>query len=193
MENKNQDQFVEELLDAGLARYSNVTPRPGLEGRVLASVRAEKDRRAWFVWPGVLAAGAVAAAIVLGVVVLRHSRTGTPQRAVAYGNGGSLGLPIPDRAGARPAPTPTMFRRPLLARPAAHRSAITAAAEPRLVMFPSPRPLTEQEKLLLEYVRRTPVQALAAAAPSHDDIQDEGIKVIDVAPQDAEETRTKAR
>jgi hypothetical protein len=190
-------QFVDELLEAGLARYSDVTPRPGFEKRLLVAA-AERERGSWFVWAGWLAAGAVAATVVLGVIVLRHAHTmPTPRPAAATlaksgGSGGSQAEPAGIRRGTI-APARTVTRRSLLARRAVHHAVTATVDEPRLAVFPSPQPVTEEEKLLLQYVHHTPPQALAAVATSDEDMQNDDIKLIDAAPHPAEETGTKAR
>src|SRR3954468_1725720 len=48
-----QEKRIDELLDAGLAGYSDVEPRAGLEGRILtrlSSVAAEPEQKTWLRW-----------------------------------------------------------------------------------------------------------------------------------------------
>jgi hypothetical protein len=188
MEEKKQDRFLDDLLDAGLARYSNVTPRPGLEGRILANARAARQQSSWFVWAGRLAAGAVAAIIVVGVFNLAHRRakliqppaatTGetAPQISVSI-------LPGESDRESRPSRRALMGRMP--------RSVTqTARQETLLDVFPSPQPLTEQEKLLAQYVRQTPAEVLAASPTESTLIPELEIKPLDIAPLDTEETKT---
>ena len=44
MEPENQERLVEQWLDIGLKRYGEAEPRPGLEGRILAGLRAPNKR-----------------------------------------------------------------------------------------------------------------------------------------------------
>ena len=151
MDDKNNHKFVEELLEASLKRYRSEEPRAGLENRILANVRAS-DRalqpHRW-VWAWTLAASA--AVLIVAVVVLRFTsrpasrtattlpalqtiapKTETPKVvAVAPSVARVPGRPV--RALRSPAPE---FRRP--------------------EQFPTPSPLTEQEKLLLKYVNAIP-------------------------------------
>jgi len=190
MEDKNHNQFVDELLDAGLARYSNVTPRPGLEGRILANARAAQEQSPWFVWTSWLASGAVAAAIVVGVLALTHLRTPPPPPVAAIKREGMVTGP---RAEAGPAkPNLARQRTPaLLAQHVARPKTEPAAAEPRLAQFPSPRPLSDQEKLLIEYVRHTSAGILSASATEDTDIPELEIKELEIAPLDAGTTETQ--
>jgi len=153
MDSENQKQFVDELLDAGLARYSNVAPRPGLEGRILADVRAEPGRRSWFVWAGWLASGAVAAAIILGVLALMRLRTPPPPTVPVVARGGvQIGLVPTPRPMARQLAAPETWH----GRPGRVHGRDARATAPRQAAFPSPAPLSEQEKLLLACLKLPP-------------------------------------
>jgi len=189
MDDKNHNQFVDDLLDAGLERYGSVTPRPGLEGRILANVRAERERRSWFVWAGWLAAGAVAALIVVGVFNLTHRPTRpAPPPSVATGQ------TAPQTVASAPPVEPTResrFTRPVSGQRIPRTFIYTMRHETRLDVFPSPQPPTEQEKLLVQYVRRTPAEALAAAPAESTLIPDLEVKPLDIAPLNTEETETK--
>lgn len=189
MEDKNQDHFVDDLLDAGLARYSNVTPRPGLEGRILANARAAQERSSWFVWAVMLGTGAVAALIVVGVFNLAHRRAKVIQPpAAATGKAAPLTVAsiasVESAGGARPSRRVSGERIPLTLR-------YTMRPETRLNVFPSPQPLTEQEKLLVQYVRQTPAEALAASPTVTAPIPDLEIKPLGIVPLDAEATEMK--
>ena len=107
--------MVDAWIDASLNQYGEAEPRPGLEGRVWANVRAERRRR------------------------LERGR----------------------------------------------RSTAAAADEPKLEQFPSPRPLSTQERLLLLYLRETPQQEVLSAASSAESLDDLQIKDLTVAPTDA--------
>lgn len=193
MEDKNQDRFLDDLLDAGLARYTNVTPRPGLEGRILANARAARERRPWFVWAGWLASGAVAAAILLSVLAVTRLRTPPPPPVPVVSRPGVQEHLLP---GLRPVTRLARARhrmRPLYPHQASGAAAVAAAEEVRLAQFPSPQPLTEQEKLLVQYVRQAPPEALAASPTESTVIPDLEIKPLDIAPLDAEETEPKTK
>jgi hypothetical protein len=173
-------------LDAALAKYAAVEPRAGLEERILANLRVEGTRvpnRAWWRW-------SVIAAVVAGLVValalaLRsskpsdpaiasHSSTttqGTKEPATkAASNGGSNEV--------RP-PAPNAPRRI-----AAHRTdpAVVASAAPKLDRFPSPRPLSEQEKLLENYVAKYPERAVLLARARFEALQRDQLEEMNAFP-----------
>lgn len=75
-------------------------------------------------------------------------------------------------------------RRSSSGRPA-RRSTAATADEPRLEQFPSPRPLSTQDKLLLLYLRETPQEEVLSAASSAESLDDLQIKDLTVAPMDA--------
>jgi hypothetical protein len=136
-----EKHFVDEMLRASLRHYASAEPRPGLEGRVLAGVqsrqRAARHRAAW-AWA--IGATAVAAMVVLFVIHgPRHQTVQLPVTAKAPAN---VAAPAVAEI-ARPA-------QPLLphhTRPSTARSWV----DRRPQQFPTPRPLSEQEKLLLVY------------------------------------------
>jgi hypothetical protein len=175
MEEQNQkrgsnghDQAGDELdsvLDAALVKYAAAEPRAGLEERVLASLRAERTRVAdhwWWRWRW---AGALATIVAVVVAlawksgkqsppIVARSTSVTMRSPVSLGthvasvDGGALRL-----QGHSMRETP---RHPLRAQSA-------AAAIPRLDVFPSPQPLSEQEKIMASYVAEYPEQAALIA------------------------------
>ncbi|MGD0697777.1 MAG: hypothetical protein ABSB82_23425 [Terriglobia bacterium] len=186
---EKQDQFVDELLDAGLARYGNVTPRPGLEGRILANVHAEQGGRAWFAWAGGLASGAVAAAVILGVLELPHLRIPPPPPVPFVQRGAATNVLAPVVSPAQPTHVPHGTLTP--AHPVAGVTARTLAPEPHLAQFPSPQPLTDQERLLIEYVRHTPAEILSARATESTVIPELEIKELEITPLETEQAESQ--
>lgn len=189
MEDKTHNQFVEDLLDASLERYGSVTPRPGLEARVLANVRAAQEHHSWFVWAGWLAAGAVAALIVVGVFNLANRRARLIQPPTV-----ATGHTAPQTVASVPPVEPAgeSRRSRQVAKERTPRTVTqTARQETRLDVFPSPQPPTEQEKLLANYVRQTPAEVLSASSTDIAPILDLEIKPLDIAPLDSEQTETK--
>lgn len=172
MEEQNQDrrssgydQAGEELdsvLDAALGQYAAVEPREGLEERVLASLRAERTRvadRGWWRWAGALAT-IVAVAVALAwksgkqsPPIVAKNTSVTMHRPVSLGTQVASGGDAPRLQGHSMRKTP---RHPLRAQSA-------AVAIPRLDMFPSPRPLSEQEKIMASYLAEYPEHAALIA------------------------------
>lgn len=153
----DKDQF-DDLLDAALKRYGDVQPRPGLEGRVLARLAQESHtnwRRPW-AW----ASAAVFACLLTVVVWI-----------------GLVGRKQPPHIGAHAAKVTTKESRLQTAEVPLHidKTRSTGKHEvrkiplglanttPRLEQFPSPRPLSEQEKLLVAYASEYPKQAAEVA------------------------------
>jgi hypothetical protein len=149
----DRNQF-DDLLHSALKRYSEVEPRMGLEGRLLARLAAtpRQSRNRW-VW-------AMAAVSALCII------------AVAW-----FGVPLVKESHQEVAPTTSMVLSPTRAPQASITQAASAqvslsrrarplakvAREPALQQFPSPRPMSEQELLLVEYVEHYPKEATLIA------------------------------
>ena len=192
MSDKNHDQFIENLLDASLARYSAVTPRAGLEGRILANARArtEQAKRSWSVWAWRMAAGAIAMMILVGTVnwFKRQSRPAQPASIATREASPPDIIPSPHvskLAGPTLAPKQDRVQR------TPHVPVEREANEPRLAVFPSPRPLTKQEELVLQFARATPASALSAFPSEAAEIADLEIRGLEIAPLDGEGTELK--
>jgi len=158
----SQSDELDRLLDAGLAKYAAVEPRPGLEVRVLAKIKIQTERNhaighPWWYWG---LAGALAAIIVAAAVFAwRSDRTTTS----AIGSPPSVttsGQLTPTREPAKPNAerTGTLAVKGKITRRRPHPEQ-AEAANPKLDQFPSRRPLTEQEKMALDYVRAYPEEA----------------------------------
>ena len=166
-----QDQSTDELdrvLDAALAQYSAVEPRAGLEDRVLANLRAQRttvSERSWWRW-GLAAA---LAAIVVVVALAWRSRTTTPPEIVKR-----PAIVVPDRSTsgtqiAHHDESANLLRpHPPAHKAAAHTTTAkeVVAANPKLDVFPSPHPMTEEERILATYVFRRHDQAILVAQAS---------------------------
>ena len=164
MQDKKRDGFVDELLDRALARYQSAEPRPGLEERVLARLRAGKRSAASFVWAWRLLATAGALAIIAGALYIarRGGESAAPQTVPrASQPAKALAPTVPAEARTSAPRTGLRAGRAVPATPARDRVAV-----PRPKQFPSPAPLSEQEKLLLRYVQETPKTELMALQKS---------------------------
>lgn len=153
----DKDQF-DDLLDAALKRYGEVEPRAGLERRVLATLARESHTNWLRPWTW---ASAAAFACLLTVVVWI----------------GLVGRKQPPHISAPAAKVSTKENRLETAEVPPHidKTRRTGKHEvrkirvqlanttPRLEQFPSPRPLSEQEKLLVAYASEYPKQAAEVA------------------------------
>jgi len=138
-------QQVEHLLDEAIASYSAVEPLAGLEQRILAKTRTAKGpRRNWL--PSAAIIGALAGAAVLAwlFVPVKHE---APAKIATT----TLSKPIvalqPPQAVQRLKPK---HRRP------------RAESLPKLAVFPTPLPLTPEERRLTAMVARDPEGAIKA-------------------------------
>ncbi len=156
MTNTNQDE-LDRALDAALAKFAAVEPRAGLEQRVLANLRTAPRQvpdHAWWRW-GVMAA----VAAMLLVAVALGWRTGKPPHPAVADH------PSPASQGPQPRrqvvsnghENEVQPHVPHHLQTATHHAQLpVVAAVPRLEQFPSPLPLSEQERILASYVSRYP-------------------------------------
>lgn len=148
---------LDPVLDAALSKYAAVEPRAGLEDRVLANLRAERARapeRSWWRWGFAV----VTAVLVIGAVLAWRTAKPShpvlvnrpvemqpePRRAFQTADAGAEAVPE------RVPPTRKQSRRPI---------SVKLAANPKLDVFPSPRPLSKEELALAQYVRNFPNDA----------------------------------
>jgi hypothetical protein len=181
---RSEDSERDHELDAALAAYAAVKPRAGLEQRVLANLRAKRQRharRAWRQWP-VLATLAVAVSIVVVSPTYRavskafHAATAprgasrqhvasVSEPAIAVQNNidkpGSGSEVLQERAQLTVRAKSNAVSDPIARElPQTERS---AGAAPKLDRFPAPEALSEQEKLLVRFVEDDPQEAVLVA------------------------------
>ncbi len=166
MADPENDEQLNDLLDSLLSQYSDVEPRPGLETRVLArmaeSRSTSRPRRHGFDWRWTAAAAAVLMAIVAFLFYSRPARQATPPVTTVQ----QLPHTLPAASSSRAADTHSPRSAAMVRRPVTSRRQV-ATVEVKREVFPSPEPLSDQEKLLLRYLSRTPNQELLAQ--SHPD------------------------
>jgi hypothetical protein len=170
--NDPSDDQLDHVIDAALTKYAAVEPRTGLEERVLANLRAEQTTaraRTWWRWG---MAGALAAIIAImsalawrsgrpsHAVIASHPPATTQASTIVVTQAGSESV-SPPRAPARVRGTVTHRAQP----------EATAAAYPKLDQFPSPQPMSEQEKLLTSYIARSRDQAVLVARARTEELQ----------------------
>lgn len=185
MEHENQEPLVEKWLDTGLKRYGEAEPRPGLEGRILAGLRTKQARRAspsWQWWPP-LAAIVIVAAVALSLLTRKPIPTRSVPVATYSVKTGSAALRQPTVGFRRPNTTAQWQGR----RKRIQRQIAPAPAKPLPEQFPSPRPLSPQEELLLAYVEQVPAEEVAVAADRTRRASDLQIDDIEIAPLSAEQ------
>lgn len=203
----DHNQDLDKLLDSALAEYSSVEPRPGLETRILANVRAaSKTASLPWKWRWLWAGTAAALAILLMVLFAgRRSVAPAPGDNVVQkklpaeqpnpGTGKSSPRRTPEVSG--PAPSDQENRvaaqRKMRGRP--HPETVALKLEPRRAVFPTPAPLSEQEKLLLSYYAQTPREELIAQSRPEeppvtlDDRSNIAVPELILVPQKSSNTR----
>jgi hypothetical protein len=134
---------LDKILDGALSSYSREESRPGLEGRVLKRIRAapEQHRFHWLRW----AAAIPALACFLLAVTFWTTRNSIPKSR-------------------KPAPIVAKTASPsLIARQAVQTTVARRRPKhvrlPKRGEFPTPAPLTAEERALLAFVVRSPKQA----------------------------------
>jgi hypothetical protein len=159
MEPKDERR-VDEWLDQALAECGNAEPRAGLENRVLAHLRAERESAAaaprWWLVAGVVATAAIVAAVWLG------NRSVTHEHPVS--NASVARAPSPALGGTAIRTASKESPQGRIEKPAGGGARTTQAhATPRLEQFPSPQPLSTEEEQLARYVRENHAHALLLA------------------------------
>jgi hypothetical protein len=171
-DNREERDDLDRTLDAVLAKYASVEPREGLEERILANLRSQGTRAAestWWNWRFVAALATVL--VIATVVVWRWNKPALPP--VATHPQALKQAPVaPEVAhGDENNATPRKSKRhPILRHQREHE---ILAAGPKLDVFPTPLPLSEQEEILATYVARYPEHAALVAVARMDSLRQE--------------------
>ena len=148
----NRDE-IDLLLDSALATYADPGPDSGLEQRILTRIAADAHaapRRRWLPWAIALPA---AASLLIFILILHpwtnHTSVLPQQADVSH-------RPMPPiEAANRSSSPPARTRRseaPLRRQRPRHRAlAIRSAPLPKLDVFPTPQPLSPQERALVNF------------------------------------------
>ena len=185
MEDKNQ--FIDKLLDFALAHRRGAAPEPGLEIRILEGLRAAAHKRPskgalWgFPAKGWITVAVTASVISVGAFVRIADRQPTPTARTSQAvhaqpmNSNPATPPSPTTLATAIRPKPT---------PPSERLKPRRTEAPRWpAQFPTPAPLSAEEKLLIQYVRETPPQVLATLRlKERCSIQPLEIKPLEIRP-----------
>ena len=196
--NDQRDQFVEELLEASLKQYRGEEPRSGVEMRILAGLRTRERaaRRRWLVWAVTVCAGAVAIVVIVLHSIRAPVRQPTPSASLPPKESGAQRAQLraakplaPEMVAQGPQGSFGAHRAPL--QPPQERVGRAAAPRSRPEQFPTPLPLTEQEKLLLAYLNEASKTGWVAETNQTDespisDLEIPGIKIaaLEIKPLD---------
>ena len=169
MADQGNEKRTDEMLDSLLAAYSDVEPRPGLETRLIAHLRAEAAtktaRRPMFLWLWTSSAAVAVAMVLIAVYVLRPGDIPQPP-AIPVAGPPVLPVAAPANEHSRTVKGPR--------RPAATVEPAVIAEDVRKEVFPTPVALSPQEELLLRYLARTPRQEVVAQSHADEPPPDAG-------------------
>ena len=165
---KDRKMQIDDMLNSLLANYSSAEPRPGLETRILANLREAEEKEAshgWWnfkwIWAGVV----TAAIIVAALMISGKHRLAPPTHEIVRT---SQPAPQPEIQPHTPAVRNETVRiRPRKSLAPTRPQNAALALNERPAVFPTPTPLSEQEKLLLSYLAGTPREEVIAE--SHPD------------------------
>jgi hypothetical protein len=198
MANQKQDE-LDRMLDAALTKYAAVEPRTGLEERVLATLRAAHAHvsdRAWWRW------GAIAAVVAVFLVTLALTRRSDKQpHPVVANRPGVATQPPKERTMQTVSNAQSSGVRPVRIRPDAARKVaaplapptLAIARPPKLDQFPSPQPLSEQERILQSYVAENPEQAVLLARARTEALRQDQLEEMKSFPASAPDTDSEER
>lgn len=180
MADQNRERELDDMLDSLLSQYAAAEPRPGLETKVFARIAESRRRNGsrarslwWMVAGGGLAASA--AALVMMLLVFRtaqappfsgpQAQNGHTEQMVNTANS------APERSLVSAAKRRIHIRKTIPVRAGGNRGKQSqdAALAERPAVFPTPVPLTEQERLMFTYVANTPRQEVVAQIKSKDE------------------------
>jgi len=183
MRNDKRDPFLDELLEASLKQYRGEEPRSGLEIRILAGVRSRQraTRRRGLVW-----AVAACAGILAAVILALHFPPTRYRQPLPLASGAQRAPLQAAKPSAMPGSADSRFRSPRLVggpkeKPRTPKPGVPASKRPE--QFPTPFPLTEQEKLLLVYLNKATKTNLVAETNQTDEtpVSDLEIPTINIA------------
>ncbi len=162
MAEQEKDKNLDQLLDSLLSSYSDVGPRPGLETRVIAKLRDHAGRsNSWnwnwtWIWSGTAATALAALVFIIGL----ESPVEPPQQRVVQADWSLLHH-------FTPVVVEVARVNKKRVQPRIESIVSVAAADTRPEVFPTPSPLSDQEKLMLRYLAHTTKQEIIAQ--SHPD------------------------
>ena len=191
MDANNKNGLVDGVLDEALDEFGSGEPRSGLENRVLASLLIERQRiaerhRWWWALGSAIAAATLAGAIWLG------NAPGMPKDLVKVSRESKkskeIGALKVEQA-SRPQMPPLTSNANIGREQRRLISRTRPATLSRLRQFPSARPLSPQEKLLLAYVSTAPDSELIAILARAEDASDLRISDLQIPPLSGPETQ----
>ena len=181
MSDRKDKTFIDDLVEQSLDRRREIEPLRGLEERLLARLRS--PRQVWWAgWAWRLASALAALAVIAAVV---GHRTRPPARRPVAQVSTPAPLAVPARL-PRATPAKPLRAAPRRANHARPASMTAQSSEPRPNTFPTPTPLTEQERLLLRFVQAAPAQVLLATIREREEREAQWETEFNMPPLNAE-------
>ena len=177
MKNDERDE-LDGLIDGALSEYSSADPLDGLEDRVLRRVQAAGAARR-SPWPYRLgfAVPAIAALLLAGIALWmgRNSQSFTSDAT----RKAAVSVPSPLTSGPQLSPAPaTRVVESKRGDRMGQRHSAPARSLPKEEYFPSPTPMTDEERALVAWVRRAPTEAAQVFA----DLEERTAGPIEIQP-----------
>jgi hypothetical protein len=195
MAEQDKDRNLDNLLDSLLARYSDAQPSPGLETRVMAQLREQAGRKKSWKWSlSWMWAGAAAAALITVVFIVRVERPIESIEPPIFHADWSL-LHHPDPSVVQP---PRAGISVTTAQgnghvPQPRHQELAAAVDTRPDVFPTPAPLSDQEKLLLRYLARTARHEIVAQSHPDEPVETAEPFLLQIQPPVRTESNNSTR
>jgi hypothetical protein len=156
---------LEKRINAALATYSDPAESihpSALAARILATAREEQQKTRWWKWALAVAAPALAALLV--VLFLPEKPKQLPVRL-------SASVPVPTQITTALAPEKPAVSHAIVKDRYTKHTIAKSPEPPKLDVFPTPAPLTEQEKLLVAFVQNVPKEEQKKVAQDSGPIQ----------------------
>ena len=183
---RRESDELDRTIDAALAKYASAEARDGLEERIMANLRTADAQSAQHTWQHWGFTVALAALLIVAVaVVWRWNQATVPPVAI---HPPLLKNAPPDLANRDKNSAPPRRSMPHRRTRRSPERAIVVPG-PKLDVFPSPLPLSEQEKILASYIAQDPGHAAVVAEARMDDLRHEMEERRQVVADERDNTR----
>lgn len=163
MKNDDRDE-LDDVIDGALPAYSSADPMEGLENRVLRRVQAAGAARR-SPWPYRLEFAIPALAVLLFVGIALRIGWNSGSRTTGAARRAAVSEPSSLTPGPQPSPAPAaLVAEPKRGIKKGKAHGAPAKSLPKKECFPTPTPMTDEERALVAWVAREPIEAVQAFA-----------------------------
>ena len=176
-----QDAEFDRQLEVMLSEFATVEPRAGLEERVLANLRTKQERaeeRSCWRWP---ALAALAAILLVTLSLMWRSAKSKPDLTVHPPKSTHYETQVAGNRGVGSVPPHMAGNKKRIKPPALSHTVRETASADKLDQFPSPQPLSEQEKMLADYAAEFQEQAVLIARFNEEDLRRDRMELVENA------------